>query len=179
MDRRRLLIVGKVITVLVIAVVLQIFVVSQVSVLGVTADLFLVLTIIVAVTRGPLEAALFGFVAGLVADTAYLQPLGIRALVYVLTGYFAGLIVARLAFSGPWGVALLAGVASFVAQFVFGLFQFVMGPRAAFLTMLGTQMLPEAVLDGLLTAPLYVFLVRLRLLPPAPSEPSRSGGGLT
>jgi len=179
MDRRRLLIAGKVLTVLVIAVVLQVFVVSQVSVLGVTADLFLVLTVIVAVTRGPLEAATFGFVAGLVADTAYLQPLGVRALVYVLTGYFAGLVAARLAFSGPWGVALLAGTASFIAQFVFGVFQFVMGPRAAFLTMLGTQMLPEAVLDGLLTAPLYVFLVRVRLLPRAPSEPAGPGGGAT
>lgn len=177
MDRRRLLVVGKVVTVLVIAVILQIFVVSQVSVLGVTADLFLVFTVVVAVTRGPLEAALFGFVAGLAADTAYLQPLGIRALVYVLTGYFAGLVVARLALSGPWGVALMAGAASFAAQFVFGLFQFVMGPRVALLDMLVTQMLPEAVLDGLLAAPLYVFLVRLRLLPQAASEPSRLGGG--
>ncbi len=179
MDRRRLTIAAKVIGVLVIAVVLQVFVVSQVSVLGVTADLFLILTTVVAVTRGPLEGAILGFVAGLVADTAYLAPLGIRSLVYVIVGYFAGLAAARLAFSSPWGVALLAGAASFSAQFVFGLFEFVMGPRAAFLLMLGTQMLPAALLDGLLTAPIYVLLVRLRLLPQARGEPSRPGGGAT
>jgi len=179
LDRRRLAIVAKVIGVLAIAVVLQVFVVSQVSVLGVTADLFLVLTTVVAVTRGPLEGAVFGFMAGLVADTAYLAPLGVRSLVYVIVGYLAGLAAARLAFSSPWGVALLAGAASFGAQFVFGLFEFVMGPRAAFLRMLGTQMLPEALLDGLLTAPIYVLLVRLHLLPPASSEPSGPGGGKT
>lgn len=175
-SRERVIAGAKFGAVLVFAVVLQVFVVSQVSVLGVTADLFLMLTIIVAVTKGPLPAAVFGFVAGLVADTIYLQPLGVRSLVYVLTGYFAGLAVARLALAGPWGVALLAGMSAFGAQFVFGLFEFVTGPRSAFLAMLGTQMLPEALLDGLLTAPVYVFLVRTRLLPAAHSQPSGPGG---
>jgi rod shape-determining protein MreD len=130
----------------------------------------------VAVTRGSLEAAVFGFFAGLAADIAYFQPLGIRALVYVLTGYFVGMAAARLAVSSPWSVALIAGVSSFLAQFVFGLFEFTMGPRAAFFTMVGIQMLPEAVLDGLIAAPLYVFLVRLRLLPPARVQPAAPKG---
>ena len=72
---------------------------------------------------------------------------------------------------------MLAGVTSFLAQFVFGLFQYMMGPRAGFLTMVGTQMLPEAVLDGLVTVPLYVFLVRVRLLPAAHLDAARPRGG--
>jgi hypothetical protein len=43
--------------------------------------------------------------------------------------------------------------------------------------MIGTQMLPEAVLDGLIAAPLYVFLVRVRLLPaPQLEVPGPAGG---
>jgi rod shape-determining protein MreD len=177
MGRRHLIVLGKVILVLVFAVLLQTLLISHVSVLGVTADLFLIFTVLVAVSRGSLEGAVFGFFAGLVADIAYYQPLGVRALIYVLTGYFVGMFVARFGTSNPWSVALLAGVASFLAQFLFGLFQYVMGPRAALLTMIGTQMLPEAVLDGLIAAPLYVFLVRVRLLPaPQLEVPGPAGG---
>jgi rod shape-determining protein MreD len=177
MGRSELIVVGKVILLLVFAVILQTVLLSHVSILGVTADLFLILTVIVAVSRGSLEGAVFGFFAGLVADIAYYQPLGVRALIYVLAGYFVGMFVARFGTVSPWSVALLAGVTSFLAQFVFGLFQFMMGPRAALLTMIGTQMLPEAVIDGLITAPLYVFLVRVRLLPAGHLQTARSRGG--
>jgi rod shape-determining protein MreD len=168
---------AKVLLLLVFAVILQTVLISHVSVLGVTADLFLILTIIVAVSRGSLEGAVFGFFAGLIADIAYYQPLGVRSLIYVLAGYFVGMFVARFATVSPWSVALLAGVSSFLAQFLFGLFQYVMGPRGGFLTIIGTQMLPEAVLDGLITAPLYVFLVRVRLLPAPRLDGARLGGG--
>ncbi len=165
MGRRELIIVGKILVVLVTAVLLQTVVVSQVSILGVTADLFLILTIVVAVCRGSLEGAIFGFFAGLMADIAYFSPLGVRALILVLAGYFVGMFVTRFGTVGPWSVIIIAGVTSFLAQLLFGLLQYVMGPRSGFLTMIGTQMLPEAVLDGLVTAPVYVLLVRARLLP--------------
>lgn len=176
MGRKELIAAGKVVLVLDFAVLLQTVLLSHVSVLGVTADLFLILTVVIAVGRGSLEGAVFGFFAGLVADIAYYQPLGVRALIYVLVGYFVGVFVARFETTRPWSVALLAGVSSFVAQFVFGMFQYVMGPRAAFLTMIGTQMLPEAALDGLIAAPLYAFLVRTRLLPVTHLGVSPPGG---
>jgi rod shape-determining protein MreD len=165
MGRKKLIVLAKVVLVLAFAVVLQTVLLSHLSILGVTADLFLILTVIVAVRRGSLEGAVFGFFAGLVADIAYYQPLGVRALIYVLTGYFVGMFVARFGTANPWSVALLAGVTSLLAQLLFGLFQYIMGPRAALLSMIGTQMMPEAVLDGLIAAPIYVFLVRVRLLP--------------
>lgn len=177
MGRTKLIAAGKVALVLVFAILLQTVVLSHISILGVTADLFLILTVIVAVSRGSLEGAIFGFFAGLVADIAYYQPLGVRALIYVLVGYFVGMFVARFGTVNPWSVAVLAGATSFLAQFLFGLFQFVMGPRAAMLTMIGTQMLPEAILDGLITAPLYVFLVRLRLLPAGHFDAAWPRGG--
>jgi rod shape-determining protein MreD len=177
MGRKELFGVGRVALLVVFAVVLQTVLISHVSVLGVTADLFLILTIVVAVSRGSLQGAVFGFIVGLIADVAYFQPLGVRSLIYVLVGYFVGMFVVRFCTVSPWSVALLAGVSSFLAQFLFGLFQYVMGPRGGFFTMIGIQMLPEAVLDGLVTAPLYVFLVRVRLLPAPELDGVRLGGG--
>lgn len=164
MGRRRLIVVGKVLLLLVIAIALQTLIVSRVSVLGVTADLFLIFTVVVAMGRGSMEGAIFGFFAGLIADIAFFQPLGVRALIYVLAGYFVGMFVARFGMMTPWGVLFLAGGTSFVAQFVFGLFQYIMGPQADFLTMVGTQMLPEAILDALIAVPVYALLVRLRVI---------------
>lgn len=177
MGRKELIVVGKIALLLVFSLLLQTVLLSHISILGVTADLFLILTVIVAVSRGSLEGAVFGFFAGLIADIAYYQPLGVRALIYVLAGYFVGMFVARFGTVSPWSVALLAGVTSFLAQFLFGLFQYIMGPRAALLSMIGTQMLPEAVLDGLIAAPLYVFLVRVRLLPAPRLDAARLRGG--
>jgi rod shape-determining protein MreD len=177
MGRKELIAAAKVLLLLLFAVFLQTVLLSHVSILGVTADLFVILTVIVAVSKGSLPASIFGFFAGLVADIAYYQPLGVRALIYVLAGYFVGMFVVRFGTVSPWSVALVAGVTSFLAQFVFGLFQYTMGPRSALLGMIGTQMLPEAVLDGLITAPLYVFLVRVRLLPAGHVEATRPAGG--
>jgi rod shape-determining protein MreD len=177
MGRKELVGVGRVALLLALAVLLQAFLASRVSVLGVTADLFLILTVVVAISRGSMEGAIFGFFAGVAADIAFFQPLGVRALVYVLAGYFVGMFIVRFGTVSPWSVLLLAGVSSFLAQFVFGLFQYMMGPRPAFLTMVGTQMLPGAVLDALVATPLYVFLIRVRAIPAPHVEPAvgRSG----
>ena len=56
MGRKELIVVGKVALLLVFAVLLQTVLVSHVSVLGVTADLFLILTVIVAVSGGRSKA---------------------------------------------------------------------------------------------------------------------------
>jgi rod shape-determining protein MreD len=177
MGRKELIAVAKVVLLLMFAVFLQTVLLSHISILGVTADLFVILTVIVAVSKGSLHASIFGFFAGLMADIAYYQPLGVRALIYVLAGYFVGMFVARFGTVTPWSVDLVAGVTSFLAQFVFGLLQFAMGPRGALFSIIGTQMVPEAVLDGLITAPLYVFLVRVRLVPAGHLDAAGSRGG--
>jgi rod shape-determining protein MreD len=170
--RRNLIILGKVVLLVVIAIALQTLVISRISVLGVTADLFLILTIVIAIGRGSMEGALFGFVAGLVADIAFMQPLGMRALVYVLAGYAVGMVVLRFGSVGLWVLFLMAIGASFCTQVVFGVFQFILGPRSGFFTVLGLQILPEAILDGLIAIPVYVLLVHAGILPEPRKQPS-------
>ena len=177
MSRGRLAEIGRVVLLVVIAVALQTLIVSRVSVLGVTADLFLILTVVSAISRGPLYGAVFGFAAGVVADIAYMEPLGVRALIYVLMGYMVGSLVHRFATVNLWGVFLMAACASFLAQLAYGLFQYATGPRAGFFGMLATQVLPETVLDALITVPIYVLLIRLRVVPAPQAETAAAGTG--
>jgi rod shape-determining protein MreD len=176
MGHKELVAAGRMALICVIAVSLQVLVISRVSVLGVTADLFLIMTVLIAASRGSLSGAVFGFVAGIFADVAYMQPLGVRALIYLLVGYLVGMFVLRFALTSAWAVVLITGTASFAAQIVFGLFQFLTVPRAAFLTIIGTQMIPEAIIDALFAAPIYWALVRLRLVRSATTEPTLGSG---
>jgi rod shape-determining protein MreD len=176
MMQKQLVWVGKAALLFVIAVILQTLLVSRISVLGVTADLFLVLTVLVGLGVGSLQGAVFGFLAGLVHDTIYFQPLGTHALIFVLVGYFVGMFLARFGTINPWAIFILTGVSSFAAQLAFGLFQFAMGPRSAFFTVVGAQMIPEALFDALIAVPICMLLVRVKILtlPGADQKQARS-----
>ncbi len=158
---------------LLVAVALQTAVFSRLTLLGVTADLFVILVVLVAVSRGPVTAAVFGFVAGLVADIVYLDPVGIHTLIYLVTGYVVARYVEEFGLRSAWMVVVLTGLVSLAAQCVYGVFQFVIGPEGSFFYMVRAQIIPAALLDGLLAAPLYMGLVRLHALPePGAAEPS-------
>lgn len=178
MGQSRLAGLARVAALIFVAMALQTLVASQVSVLGLTMDIFVIFTVIVAASWGPLPAAVFGFFAGLAADIAYREPLGMRALVCVLTGYSLGVLAGRFRATRPRTIFLYTLGASFFAKVVLGLFEYVMGPREGFFTMLGTQMIPGAALDALVAVPIYLLLLKLRVVSAPKPEPS-SGGGVT
>jgi rod shape-determining protein MreD len=164
---------GRLVLALVLAVVLQTIVTSQLPILGVTADLFLLLTVLVAIARGAGVGLVFGFAAGLTADIVFLEPVGLRTFIYLLVGYGVGWYAEEFGLQSAWMVVILAGTASLLSQAVYGLFQFITGSAGGLLAMTRLQILPAALVDGLLAAPLYLGLVRLRLLPrPDAGDPS-------
>jgi rod shape-determining protein MreD len=169
----RLLSIVKLGLIIVAAVAIQTALISRLQILGVTADLFLILVVLVGVSRGAVTGMVFGFVAGLIADVVFLDPVGLRTLVYLVAGFAVGRYVEEFGLGSAWGIVLVTAIVSLVSQVVYGLFQFATGPEGALFAMMRSQMLPAAVLDGLVAAPLYLGLVRLRVLPaPGASEPS-------
>ena len=148
-----------------IAMALQVLVASQVTILGLSIDIFVIFTVIVAISWGPLAGSFFGFFAGIAADVAYRAPLGMRALVYVIIGYSVGILAGRFKAVRPRTVLLYALGASFAAKIVLGLFSFLMGPRAGFFTMMGLQIIPGAALDALVAVPVFILLVKVKIIP--------------
>ncbi len=164
MERARLVAIGRVVALVAIATILQTLVTSHVTILGISVDLFLIFTVIVALSWGPLRGAIFGFVAGMAADIAYFEPLGMRAFVYVVTGYSLGLLTGRFGARSLWMVLFYTLGASFVAKVILGVFAYTMGPQEGFFTMLGLQMIPGAALDALVAVPLYLLLLKMRVV---------------
>lgn len=165
MDNERLRAVGKAAGVILVAVALQVLVASHVTILGLSIDIFVIFSVIVAISWGPLAGAFFGFFAGIAADVAYRAPLGMRALVYVIVGYSVGILAGRFKAVRPRTVFLYTLGASFAAKVVLGLFSFLMGPRGGFFTMLGLQMIPGAALDALVAVPVFILLVKVKIIP--------------
>ena len=122
------------------------------SVGGVTPDLPLVLTTLVALRRGPEAGCLVGFATGLLQDAAGGGLLGLQALSHALAGFAMGLLPGRLSVGHPLvqvpGLVLLT-VAEGVLRF--GLLQLFHFP-ASFGELLVHVILPQALYNGFLGA---------------------------
>src|SRR4029453_11160652 len=72
------------------AVVIQLSIMAQVTILGGHPNLLLVTLVCVALLRGAVFGAVAGFSAGLLADTGVFGTLGFTALLLTLAGYWTG-----------------------------------------------------------------------------------------
>jgi rod shape-determining protein MreD len=72
------------------AVVIQLSIMSQVTILGGHPNLLLVTLVCVALLRGALVGAIAGFAVGLLADSGVFATLGFTALLLTLAGYWTG-----------------------------------------------------------------------------------------
>src|SRR5680860_1027377 len=112
-------------SVLLAAVLLQSAVMSQFPILGVTADLFLIIVVMVALGRGSMTGAMYGAVVGLLADVVFMEPLGMRVILYVAVGYGLGRFGEEFHPAGVGLLALIVVVASIITQTGYGLFVYI------------------------------------------------------
>ena len=84
------------------ATVLQIGLLSDLRIAGVSADLLLAVTVAAGLTGGPNAGAAVGFAAGLIFALFLPTPLGLSAFAYCLTGYLVGLVENALVRTAWW-----------------------------------------------------------------------------
>jgi rod shape-determining protein MreD len=122
------------------------------SVGGVTPDLPLIVTALIALRRGPEAGCLVGFAAGLLQDATGGGLLGIQALSRALAGFVMGLLPGRLWVGHPLvqvpGLMLLTLAEGSVR---FGLLQLFHFP-APFPDLLVHVILPQALYNGFVGA---------------------------
>jgi len=130
--------------------VLQSTVVAARGVAGVTPDVPLILTVLIALRNGPESGCLAGFVAGLLQDVTGGGLVGVQALTKGLAGFGMGLLVGRFWVTNPLvqvpGLVLLS-VAEGLGRFL--LLQMFHYP-AAFGELMLHVILPQALYNGLI-----------------------------
>jgi rod shape-determining protein MreD len=98
--------------VLLVTLILQATVLSDLRVAGAIGDVMLVLAVAAGVSGGPDRGVAWGFAAGLAYDLVLDTPFGLMALTYALVGYAVGVAgAAVMRTSGWWPVGIAATAA--------------------------------------------------------------------
>jgi len=130
--------------------ILQSTVVAVAGIGGITPDVPLILTVLIALRYGPESGCLAGFVAGLLQDATGGGLVGVQALTKGLAGFSMGLLVGRFWVSNPLvqvpGLVLLT-IAEGLGRFL--LLQMFHYP-ATFGDLMLHVILPQALYNGLL-----------------------------
>jgi len=143
-----------------VATLLQAGLAPYMSIGGVTPNFLLLVVVTLALTTGPTEGAVAGFVAGLLFDMLGTGPLGPMALVLSATGYFAGLLHEQM-FAEGWLLPItVLAIAALSAEVAYGLLLGLLGEGAPFWQSFFTKMLPAAVYNTALALLVYPWLAR-------------------
>ena len=143
------------------AAIVQVTLLSSLSVLGGTPDLVLVTLIAVSLLRGSIFGACAGFGAGLVVDTANLDTLGVTSLLLTLAGYWIGRYgetTGRDRTHAPFVSVAIVTVLYAVGALVL---HYLLGETASANAVLVESLLPTLIFNLILTLPVYALCRRL------------------
>ncbi len=163
---------GRLVLLGLLAVLLQVSAVSQLTLFGTKADVVPLVVAFTGLLTGVVPGAVFGFVAGLFVDTALVGTLGLSSLVYVAIGYGAGRLRERADPQATFLPLAVGAAASAVAAFGFAFMQFLLGAEAAVSFELIRQLVVATLVSTLLALPVYA-LVRRGLIAALPDDPRR------
>lgn len=153
-------------------VLVQIGVISEVPVFGVTIDASPLIVAFVGLLCGSTLGALTGFVVGLLVDLMLVQTLGVTSLVFTLIGYWAGRLRELRDPQAALTPLLVGAGAATTAMVGYSVIEFLLGVDAPVSLELLRQIMLGVVVDTLLALPLWL-LVRRVLDPSLPDDPRR------
>lgn len=164
---------------------LQLLVVSQIVIGGVSADVTPLVVAAAGFLCGSLAGAGFGFALGLFIDLAFVQTLGISSLLFTLIGYATGRVRELRAPAAPLTRLLLGAAATVTALGGYGAIEFMLGVNTPVSAGLLGAIIKTTALNSLIAVPVYA-LTRKVLLPALPAAERRpqeaattSSGGLS
>jgi rod shape-determining protein MreD len=147
-----------------VTVVIQLAVVTQITVLDADADLFPLVVLSVGLLAGPIPGATTGFLLGLLADMALLQTLGVTSLLLIGVGYLSGRY-RELRDASHKLVPVIGAFAGTLAYSVsFSLTQFLLGVDSPVSPLVIRELLIGALLNALIAMPVFAA-VRFVLRP--------------
>jgi rod shape-determining protein MreD len=156
----------------ILAVVVQEAVISQVSIFGVNADITPLVVVAIGLLTGSLPGAIVGFFTGLLVDTLLVQTLGITSLLYITIGYWCGRV--RELRDPSHGLVPLGAGAAATAFVGLGMtvIQFLLGVDSPVSWLLLQQIFITVLVNTIIALPVYAFVRRV-ITPALPEDPRR------
>jgi rod shape-determining protein MreD len=155
-----------------VTVIVQIAAVSQVSLLGVNADLTPLVVTSVGLLAGSVAGAVMGFGMGLLVDLALVQTLGVSSLLYVGIGYWSGRLRELRDPTHPLTPLAMGAAGTLAAGAGLAVMQFLLGVESPVSWLVLRDIVAMTLVNAALALPVY-NLVRRVLLPYLPDDPRR------
>lgn len=143
---------------LVVALLLQTTVAPHFRVLGANPDLALIVVVCVGLVRGAETGAVFGFVTGALVSVVLMEPFGLSAFVFVLSGFLAGRYAETADLSSGLAPLVTVFAATLLADVLLAVAQFLLERQVPLGFFLGRVLVPSLIINTLLAAPLYVVV---------------------
>jgi rod shape-determining protein MreD len=153
-------------------VLIQISVVSEVPVFGVSVDLSPLVVVFIGLLCGAMVGAATGFAVGLLIDVALLQTLGVSSLIFTVIGYWAGRLREQRDPQAALTPLLVAAAGTAVAGVGYSLIEFLLGIDAPVSFQLLRQIVLGVVVNSIVTPAVWP-LVRRALQGGLPEDPRR------
>ncbi len=154
-----------------IVVVIQLAVISQVTFFDANADLVPLVVLSVGLLAGPVAGSIVGFCAGVAVDMALVQTLGVTSLLLTCVGYIAGRYRELRDATHKLVPPLAAAVVTLAYAGAFSVMQFLLGVESSVSPLLIRDFAVEAILNALVAIP--VFAAVRAVLRPSLAEPYR------
>jgi rod shape-determining protein MreD len=138
------------VTVAVLAVVVQVDVLPQFRVFGLVPDVVVVTVVAVALLLGPRVGAVYGFGVGLLFDMFLLPPAGLSACAYLLVGHGVGTVRSMLVRRTWWHNALLVAAGSLAAGAIYVVLSTLFGEEHLWSWRSFRVLMGRCVIDGIL-----------------------------
>ncbi len=154
----------------VLAVVIQVTIVSQVSIFGVTADVTPLAVMAIGLLAGSMAGAIAGFAIGMMVDVVMFQTVGVTSLLFITVGYWAGRVrELRDPSHGliPMGLGAIATAFTGIGM---AIIEFLLGVDAPVSWLLIQQIVLQVLVNCLIALPVYEVVRRIlyRALPRDP-----------
>ena len=141
-----------------VAMLLQTTVSPNIGVLGAHPDFVLIIVVCVALLRGAEVGAIFGFVVGGLVSVLLFEPAGIGAFVMVTIGYLSGRYGETVDLSPGLLPVIAVLAASLLGEVMYALAQFLLERQVPAYYVATRVVVPLAVLNTLLAAPVYLVM---------------------
>ena len=113
--------------VIVVVLLLQLSLISEMHLLTATGDILLLLAISAGIAAGPEWGALTGFIAGIAFDLVLQTPFGLSALSYCIVGYLVGRVQTGILRAAWWVPMVTAAIASAAGVVLFAVLEALLG----------------------------------------------------
>ena len=156
----------------VVVVFVQISVISEVPVWGVSIDLSPLLVAFTGLLCGSMLGAIAGFAVGLLIDLALMQTLGVTSLTFTIIGYWAGRLRELRDPQAALTPLFVGAAAAASAMIGYSLIEFLLGVDAPVSLELLREIVLGVLVDTVVALPMWV-LVRRCLIGGLPDDPRR------